>query len=89
VQNREKEDILFDIGRRIAELRVERGFTQEQFAEQVGITPQYLQRLEGGKQNLSVGKIVQLAKQLGTTFDDLLSPPTSRKVRPGRPGKKN
>ena len=87
MQDRDTNEILKNIGRRIAELRAEKKLTQERFAEVAGITPQYLQRLEHGRQNLSIGTIVRIAKLLGATFDDMLAPPTSLEVKVGRPSK--
>lgn len=76
------------IGRRIAELRVNRGWTQEQFAERLGIHARYLSRLEGGGQNFSVHRLVWIARALGVHVADLFVPPKSVAVQRGRPARK-
>jgi transcriptional regulator with XRE-family HTH domain len=88
MMDRATEDILLAIGRRIAEIRAEKGFTQESFADHAGITLQYLQRLEGGKQNFSIKTLNRLAGLLGVSFDDLMVPPKDMSARSGRPPKK-
>jgi transcriptional regulator with XRE-family HTH domain len=74
-----------DIGRRIAEIRRERGLTQEETAERLGLQTNNLQRIELGMQNLTVRSLVRLANGLGVGLAALCEPPTSRVVRRGRP----
>jgi transcriptional regulator with XRE-family HTH domain len=76
-----------DVGRRIAELRRERGWTQEQLAERLGIQANNLQRIELGMQNLTLHTLVRVANGLGVGLAPLFEAPTSRAVRPGRPKK--
>lgn len=78
-------DVLRDLGRRIAELRAARGLTQEQLAERLDVTFQYLQRIEAGRENLTVRSLVRLATALEVLVADLFAPPESREVRVGRP----
>lgn len=74
-----------DIGRRVAELRAERGWTQEQFAVRLGVTAGYVGRLERGTQSFTVHRLAWLANHLGVRILDLFTPPATRVVRPGRP----
>jgi transcriptional regulator with XRE-family HTH domain len=74
-----------DIGRRIAELRIDRGLTQQELAAQLGISVRYLARLERGLQNFTVHRLVWLAGKLGVRAVDLFTPPRSRRVQVGRP----
>lgn len=76
--------VIHDIGRRIAELRRERGFTQEELAEKCGCTVGYLRRVEGGV-NLTVESLVQFANVLGVPVPKLFDAPADRTVRLGRP----
>lgn len=75
------------VGRRIAELRVERGLTQEQFAERFGSSLKYVQRMEAGRQNLSVKSLVRIANALRSKAADLLAAPAALRANPGRPKK--
>jgi transcriptional regulator with XRE-family HTH domain len=74
-----------DVGRRVAEERVERGWSQEKFAVQVGVSLKYAQRVEAGRQNLSISSIVKFANGLGIGPASLFAPPTTKAPGPGRP----
>ncbi len=76
-----------DVGRRLAELREERGWSQEQFAERLGVTTRYLARLEGGKQNLTIHRLAWLANELAVRVALFFEAPRTREVRRGRPPK--
>jgi transcriptional regulator with XRE-family HTH domain len=65
-------------GQRLARLRKERGWTQVELAERVGITQTLLSDYERGKLRLNADMIVQLATALETTTDELLKPSASR-----------
>jgi transcriptional regulator with XRE-family HTH domain len=79
------DDVLRDLGRRVAELRAARGLTQERFAEEADITAQYLQRVEAGRENMTVRSLVRMAGLLHVSITDLFAAPAKRDVRPGRP----
>jgi transcriptional regulator with XRE-family HTH domain len=80
--------VLRDVGRRVAEIRIARGMTQEQFAEQVlGVSLKYCQAVEAGRENLTIVSLVRLANKVRAPVSRLFDPPASRKVRPGRPPK--
>ncbi|HXX68096.1 MAG TPA: helix-turn-helix transcriptional regulator [Polyangiaceae bacterium] len=79
------ERALKDVGRRVAELRRARGWTQEAFAERIGLQANNLQRIELGMQNLTVRSLVRLANGLGVALGALFEAPASRIVRAGRP----
>src|SRR5256885_1811028 len=80
-------DVLHTIGRRVAELRAERRRTQAQLAEELDVTLQYLQRIEAGRENLTVRSLVRLATALQVRTADFFKPPRTREVRVGRPRK--
>jgi transcriptional regulator with XRE-family HTH domain len=61
-----------EIGRRIAELRGDRGVSQRQLAEAVGIDPSAMSRVESGERGLAVGELVAVAEHLGVTTDAIL-----------------
>ena len=82
------ERILADFGRRVAELRRERGWVQSELAERLGVTLGYVQRVEAGRENLTIRSLALLAPVLRTSPYELLRPPASRPRRaPGRPRK--
>jgi transcriptional regulator with XRE-family HTH domain len=83
------DDVLRDLGRRVAELRASRGLTQERFSEDADITAQYLQRVEAGRENLTVRSLVRLANLLHVSITDLFATPAKREARPGRPRKRS
>lgn len=78
-------EVLRGIGRRVAELRVERGLTQARLAETLGVSLQYLQRIESGRENLTVQSLVRLGEALDVNAVDLFAAPTTRAVGRGRP----
>lgn len=61
-------------GERLARLRKERGWTQVELAERLGITQTLLSDYERGKLRLNADMIVRVANALETTTDDLLQP---------------
>lgn len=85
MRREDPEQLLRDVGRRIAELRRERGWTQEQLAERLGISRRYLARLERGGQNVTVHRLAWLAEHLGCRVADLFVAPVDCRVRVGRP----
>jgi transcriptional regulator with XRE-family HTH domain len=88
VRNLNPESVARDIGRRIAELRRERGLTQEQLAVKLGTTFQWLAQVEHGR-NATIYTLVKMANALRVPLATLLTPPRpgSRAVRRGRPPK--
>jgi transcriptional regulator with XRE-family HTH domain len=77
--------VLRGVGRRVAELRVLSGRTQEELAERAEFSVKYMQRVEAGQQNLSVRSLVRLANVLGVPAAELFRSPASTAVRTGRP----
>ncbi len=75
-----------DVGRRVAELRVSRGWTQQALAERYGRSHGYIQAVERGAENLGIDSLVRLADVLGVGVATLFfRPHLERKV--GRPSK--
>jgi transcriptional regulator with XRE-family HTH domain len=71
------------LGRRIAELRRERGFTQEAAAEKLGMLAANYARIEQGRQNLTIDTLLRITRMLGgdVTIADLFAPPTTTERR--------
>jgi XRE family aerobic/anaerobic benzoate catabolism transcriptional regulator len=66
------DDLLSALGRRARAIRQERGWTLRDVAERSGLSPRFLVQLEAGRGNISVRRLADLAKALGTTAADLL-----------------
>lgn len=80
--------IIADVGRRVAELRRERGWTQQEAAEHLRMPLKNLQRVEVGM-NLTIRTLVRVAKGLGVPTRELFDEPKSReRRRRGRPSTK-
>lgn len=79
------EQIVSDVARRISEIRLGAGLTQETAAERLGMSLKGYQRIERGLQNLTLKRLARVAAMLGVRPMDLLSVPASREVRRGRP----
>ncbi len=62
------------IGRNVKHVRLEKGLTQEQFAEMSGFTQQYLSGLERGRRNPTIVSLYEIAVALGTDHAALVVP---------------
>ncbi|MDP3457026.1 helix-turn-helix domain-containing protein [Methyloversatilis sp.] len=60
-----QKDDLQQFGRRVAELRKERGWSQEKLALESGIARSYLGGVERGQRNIAVLNVLRLARTLG------------------------
>ena len=61
------------LGKRIQALRKEQALTQEQLAERMGVTPQAVSKWENDQSCPDIMALPQLAKELRTTVDALLT----------------
>lgn len=62
----------YKIGQRIRKYRKAHGFSQEQLAEQIGISVTHMSHIETGNTKLSLSVFVDIAKVLEVQTDDLL-----------------
>lgn len=67
------------IGERVARLRKERGYTQVELAERVGIIQTIVSAIETNALKLSAEMAIRVAMALGVSTDDLLMTPKTRK----------
>jgi len=65
--------LLAALGRRARALRLERRRTLREVAERSGVSPRFLVQLEGGRGNISVRRLADVARALDTTAAALLS----------------
>jgi len=59
------------IGSRIKEIRTKKGFTQEQLAEKIDISPKYLSSIERGKENPTLNTLIKLSESLDVNLNDI------------------
>jgi transcriptional regulator with XRE-family HTH domain len=71
------------LGERITRIRKERGYTQIELAEKIGIIQSIVSAIERDERRLSAEMAVRFALALDVTLDDLLKP-VSGKFKPGR-----
>lgn len=67
------QEILKALGRRIRELRLKQGYSQEGFADHCGVHRTFMGTIERGESNLSFSNLVKVADGLGITLSQLLS----------------
>lgn len=79
--------LLSSVGRRIAELRAERGLTQEELSEKLGVTTRWVQSAEAGGENFTLTTLARFANALKVPVVEFFSSPSGAKPRPGRPKK--
>jgi transcriptional regulator with XRE-family HTH domain len=58
-------------GKNIRRLRKDRGFTQEQLAEEAGMAMRYLSGVERGEENPTLRFMAKIADALGVPLPDL------------------
>jgi len=69
------------IGKRISYLRREKGITQEEMAEKLGVTPQAVSKWENDISYPDILLLPKLAEMLGVSVDELLSGETKKETR--------
>ena len=69
----DKKELLKIFGKNVKIERIKKDLTQEQLAEKMDVSQNYIACIETGKQNISLGKILELAQNLNTDIHNLLS----------------
>lgn len=69
----DKKELLKIFGKNVKIERIKKDLTQEQLAEKMDVSQNYIACIETGKQNMSLGKILELAQNLNTDILNLLS----------------
>ena len=81
VQPVRRKALLRDVGRRVAELRAERGLTQEDLADRLRLSSsRYLRRIEAGEINLTLGWLAKIANALHAPMSAFLERPGRRRA---------
>jgi len=61
------------LGKRIRELRLKKGFSQESFADHCGLHRTYMGGIERGERNLTIQTVSTVAKGLDLSMSQLLA----------------
>lgn len=69
-----KNPVLVAMGKRIRELRKERGYSQEGFSNELGLDRSYYGGVERGERNIAALNLVLIAKRLKVEVGDLFPP---------------
>ena len=69
---REKKEINIQIGEQVRIAREQAKLTQEQFAERIEVSPQYISDLERGVVGISIPTLKRACVVLGVTSDQIL-----------------
>ena len=68
-----------DVGAQIVTIRRDQGVTQEALAEKLGVSTQWLSRVENGHENVTVETMVKVAKALKSSVTITLEPRAKKK----------
>lgn len=68
----DKKTLLKKFGKNVKIERIKKDLTQEQFAEKLGVSTNYLACVENGRQNMSLGKVLELANAFEIDIEKLL-----------------
>jgi transcriptional regulator with XRE-family HTH domain len=71
------------LGRAVRRLRADKGYSQEGFADQIGVHRTYMGAVERGEVNISLANIERLARGLGLSVSQLLREAERDSVRAG------
>jgi transcriptional regulator with XRE-family HTH domain len=74
---RSLDQLLVHLGQRIQALRRARRWSQQQLGDTAGLHRSYVNAVEQGRQNLTLGAVVKLAAALDEPLDGLLFPSNS------------
>lgn len=67
-----KASLLKRFGKNVKIERIKKDLTQEKLAEIMSVSQNYVANIEGGKANMSLGKILELSEFLNTDINCLL-----------------
>lgn len=68
-----KDDERQRIGRRIAEIRKEKGMTQAQLANLCGLQQAHIARIENGRYSVGLDTMAQIADAMGAKIDIIIN----------------
>ena len=68
----DKQTLLKKFGKNVKIERIKKDLTQEQLAEIMNVSQNYVANIECGNENMSLGKILELSKFIGVDISRLL-----------------
>jgi len=71
---KQKHPYLVKLGQQIRQLRLSKGFSQEDFAHEVGIDRSYMGGIERGERNIAALNLIRIAKSLKVEVGELFPP---------------
>jgi transcriptional regulator with XRE-family HTH domain len=71
---KQKHPYLVKLGEQIRHLRSSKGYSQEDFAHEVGIDRSYMGGVERGERNIATLNLIRIAKALKVEVGDLFPP---------------
>jgi transcriptional regulator with XRE-family HTH domain len=74
-----------EIGAQLRALRAARGLSLAQVAEGTGISKSFLSLVEGGRSDITIGRLMRLVDFFGVTINDLLADDSGGQVAVTRP----
>lgn len=63
---------IYQLGRKIAELRKKKDYTQEKFSEMIDISREHLAKIETAKRSVSLDLLILIAEKLNVKVKDLI-----------------
>ena len=73
MDNQDKKSILISFGENLRKLRLAKGFTQEQLANELGIEISQISRIERGVINTSITTLYSISKTLQIDVSELFA----------------
>lgn len=71
--SRRQEALARRFGELVRRLRSEKGYSQEQFSFRVGVDRTYINQIEQGRRNVTIGTADKLANALGLSLSSLFA----------------
>ena len=68
-----KQELLKKFGKNVKIERIKKDLTQEQLSVKLDVNQNYIACIERGRQNMSLGKILELSDALGVDIQKLLT----------------
>lgn len=69
-----------NIGEKMKRVRISRNLSQQEVAEGMGVSRQYVSRWESGERNINADQLIQYAKFVGVTLDYFVDNSSQRTI---------